>query len=84
MGGELLREIKFNIREDLDSPTFTDEEIVHFYNQSNQDINETCYKLLIMKSEASKMSMSGMSMEDDSKFWLRLASLYKKNESRVL
>lgn len=81
---DILRQLKINLRESEEAPYFTDEELMYYYKQFNKDIRLTTYKLLIIKSENNAIRFNGSNMEDDSKYWLRMASMYKPNGSRVL
>ena len=48
------------------------------------DINATIYELLILKSESSTISVSGLSTQDTSGYFKRLASKYKPFNSHIM
>ena len=66
------------IREDQ-IPYFDDpyESIAFYFKKNGFDINATIYELLILKSESSTISVSGLSTQDTSGYFKRLASKYK-------
>lgn len=78
-----LETIKLEIREHQ-SPYFEDTEIEYYYKKNNQDINKTIYELLIIKSEDSTISVSGLSTSDTSNYFKRLASKYITRNSGIL
>ena len=47
-------------------------------------INATIYELLILKSESSTISVSGLSTQDTSGYFKRLASKYKPFNSHIM
>ena len=78
-----LQEIKLKVRENM-SPYFDDSEIIAVYNSNNGDVDATVYELLIIKSEDSTLSVSGLSTGDTSDYFKRLASRYRKYNTGVL
>ena len=78
-----LEKLKIVLRE-KDCPFFEDEEIQFHYSENGSDFNKTAYKLLIMKSENTTLSMSGLEVGDTSKYFRRLAQQYRQNNSRIL
>lgn len=78
-----LNKIKIEIRENQ-SPYFEDSDIEYYYNKNGKDVNKTIYELLIIKSEDSTISVSGLNTQDTSSYFKRLASKYKKFNSGVL
>lgn len=78
-----LEKIKIEIRENQ-SPYFEDEDIEYYLNKNNGDLNKTIYDLLIIKSEDSTISVSGLNTQDTSGYFKRLASKFKPFNSRVL
>ena len=78
-----LMHIKTEIRENM-SPYFDDTDIVYYYEKNGRDINATIHELLIVKSEDSTISVSGLSTGDTSAYFRMLASKYKRFNSGVL
>lgn len=79
----ILRRISIEIREEQ-APYFSMEDIFYYYEKNNRDINATIYELLILKSEDSSITLSGLSTQDTSSYFLRLASRYKRFNTGVL
>ena len=75
--------IKKELRE-AQSPYFEDDDILHYLKKNNGDTNATIYEMLIIKSESSTISVSGLSTQDTSAYFKRLASRYKPYNSRIL
>lgn len=75
--------IKTEIRENM-SPYFDDADIVYYYEKNGGDLNATIYELLIIKSEDSTISVSGLNTGDTSGYFKRLASRYRTYNSGVL
>lgn len=78
-----IEKIKTEIREEL-SPYFSDSEIEYYLEKNHNNINNTIYELLIIKSEDSAISVSGLSTQDTSAYFKRLASKYKTFNSGIL
>lgn len=70
-----LSKLKLMLRED-DVSFFTDEELKMYLQKNNNDINFTAYECLIIKAENNTVAISGLTLEDTSKYWLRLAKMY--------
>lgn len=82
--GEILLKLKKELREDT-SPFFTDDELTYYYKKNNEDFNLTCYECLILKSEDDSISLpGGLTLANNSTYWLRLAKKFKPNGSRCL
>ena len=79
----MLKVLKSNIRED-DYPFFTDEELERIYSECNGDIQEATYRALIIKAESDKLQLSDMTLESSRRYWLSLASLYRKNRTGTM
>ena len=75
--------IRKEIRENQ-SPYFEDEDFAHYLAKNNGDVNATIYEMLILKSEDSTISVSGLTTQDTSNYFKRLASRYKPFNSGVL
>lgn len=79
-----MKRIKTVLRED-DMPYFTDDEQIRFYVEENGgNINDAIYQMLLVKSESSEISVSGLSTQDTSSYFKRLASNYKPSNSGIL
>ena len=60
------------------------ESIAFYFKKNGFDINATIYELLILKSESSTVSVSGLSTQDTSGYFKRLASKYKPFNSHIM
>ena len=80
---EKIEFIKKEIRENQ-SPFFEDDDFLHYLNKNDGDVNLTIYEMLILKSEDSTISVSGLSTQDTSTYFKRLASRYKPYNSGTL
>lgn len=78
-----LNRIKKILRED-EFPLFSDDDIQFYFDENNKDERETIYQCLIVKSEDSSISISGLSTSDTSSYFKRLAQRYKRNNSGIL
>lgn len=79
-----LQELKLILREN-ECPFFSDEELCYYLKRNNFDLNKAAYECLIIKSENDKVGIPGVvQSSDNSKYWLRLAAMYKPNGSRIL
>lgn len=80
---EKIRRIRKEIREEQ-SPFFDDEDFLYYLNKNEGNVNNTIYEMLIIKSEDSTISVSGLSTQDTSAYFKRLASRYKPFNSGVM
>ena len=80
---EVIENIKIEIRENQ-APYFTDEEIKYYLEKNNNNFNDTVYELLIVKSEDSTIAVSGLTTQDTSSYFKRLASRYRRFNSGQL
>lgn len=83
MDPDILKQIRIETRENQ-SPYFEDEDIEYYFNKNKGDVEATIYELLIVKSEDSTISVSGLNTGDTSAYFRRLASKYRKYNSGVL
>lgn len=82
--GEVIQELKLRLREES-SPFFSDEELKYYLDKNNNDLDLTTYECLILKAEDDSISLpGGLSLANNSNYWLRLARKYKPNGSRCL
>ena len=80
---EKVTYIRKEIRESQ-APYFEEEDFVHYLKKNNGDVNATIYEMLIVKSEDSTISVSGLSTQDTSAYFKRLASRFKQFNSGIL
>ncbi len=80
---EKIARIKKEIRE-LQSPYFEEDDFSFYLKKNNGDMDATIYEMLIVKSEDSTISVSGLSTQDTSAYFKRLASRYKPFNSGIL
>lgn len=78
-----IERIKKEIREDQ-APYFEDEDVEFYLGKNNGDVNATIYEMLIVKSEDSTISVSGLSTQDTSSYFKRLASRYRSYNTGIL
>lgn len=78
-----IDKIKLEIREEQ-APYFEDDEISYYLEKNNGDVNATIYEMLIIKSEDSTISVSGLSTQDTSSYFKRLASRFRSYNTGTL
>ena len=79
-----IQELKMILREET-SPFFTDEEIAYYLDKNNGNINNAAYECLLLKAEDDSIALpGGLTLANNSLYWLRLAKKYKPNGSRIL
>lgn len=78
-----IEHIKVEIRE-KQSPYFEDSDFEYYLKKNNGDVNATIYEMLIIKSEDSTITVSGLNTQDTSSYFKRLASKYKRFNSGIL
>lgn len=78
-----IERIKKEIREDQ-SPYFEDDDFEYYLNKNGGNVDATIYEMLIIKSEDSTISVSGLNTQDTSAYFKRLASRYKQFNSGIL
>lgn len=83
MAQDVIENIKREIRENQ-SPYFEDGDIEYYYEKNCKDFNKTVYELLLIKAEDSTISVSGLTTQDTSAYFRRLASRYRQYNSGVL
>ena len=71
------------IREEQ-SPYFEDGDIEYYLEKNHGNVEATIYEMLIIKSEYSSLSLSGVNTTDTSGYFKRLASKYKQFNSGTL
>lgn len=78
-----IERLKLVLRE-KDCPFFSDEDLQFYLSENGQNFNKTAYHCLIVKSEDTTLSISGMNCGDTSKYFRRLAQRYRINNSGTL
>lgn len=78
-----IEKLKLVLRE-KECPFFSDEQLNFYLNENGQNFNKTAYHCLIVKSEDTTLSISGMQYSDTSKYFRRLAQRYRQNNSGTL
>lgn len=78
-----IERIKKEVRENQ-SPYFDEDDFQYYLDKNHGDVNATIYEMLIIKSEDSTISVSGLSTHDTSAYFKRLASRYKPFNSGVM
>lgn len=78
-----MERIKEILREE-DVPYFSDKQIAFYVEENGGNINDAIYQMLLVKSESSVISVSGLTTQDTSSYFKRLASNYKPNNSGIL
>jgi hypothetical protein len=78
-----LEKLKLELRE-TSSPFFSDEELNYYLEKNNNDFNKTAYECLLLKSEDDSINLNGLTLANNSNYWLRLARKFKINGSRCL
>lgn len=78
-----LDKLKIVLRE-RDIPFFSDEELVFYLEKNNGDFNSTAYECLLIKSENTTTSISGLTTADTSEYFKRMAHRYRPYNSGIL
>lgn len=77
---EVLKKL---LREE-DVPFFEDDTLIFWLERCGGDVELAAYHCLILKAEDTTLSVSGLSTADTSKYFRRLASLYRPNNTGIL
>jgi hypothetical protein len=56
----------------------------YYLDKNEGNVNNTIYEVLILKSEDSSISVSGLNTTDTSSYFKRLASRFKPSNSGIL
>ena len=78
-----IERIKKEVREDQ-APYFEESDFEYYLDKNNGNVNATIYEMLIIKSEDSAISVSGLTTQDTSSYFKRLASRYRQFNSGSL
>ena len=79
----IIDELRIVLRE-KDCPFFEEDELAYYLSKNGNDFNKTAYECLILKSENTSLSMSGLEIGDTSKYFRRIAQKYRTNNSGIL
>ena len=83
LSSETMGNLKRELRE-TDCPFFDDGDFEYYYKKNNGDFEATVYEMLLVKSEDSTISVSGLSTQDTSAYFKRLASRYRSFNTGTL
>lgn len=78
-----IEDLRIVLREDA-VPFFTHAELAFYLEENGGDCGKTAYQCLLIKAEDTTLSISGLSAGDTSKYFRRLASRYRPNNSGIL
>ena len=78
-----IERIKKEVREEQ-APYFEEGDFQYYLDKNNGNVDATIYEMLIIKSEDSTISVSGLATADTSAYFKRLASRYKQFNSGVI
>ena len=78
-----IERIQREIREEQ-SPFFEEEDFQFYLDKNGGNVNATIYEMLIIKSESSTISVSGLNTQDTSAYFKRLASRFRSFNSGTL
>ena len=78
-----IERIKKEVREEQ-APYFEESDFQYYLEKNNGNVDATIYEMLIIKSEDSSISVSGLTTHDTSSYFKRLASRYKQFNSGTL
>jgi hypothetical protein len=77
-----IEKMKRALRE-KEMPLFENEDL-GFYLEEAETLNEAIYNAAIAKSENTTLQISGMTTADMSSYFLRIASMYRPNNTGIL
>lgn len=78
-----MDDLKLVLREEA-VPFFSDDELNYYLKENEGDYRATAYQCLLIKAEDTTLTISGLTAADSSKYFRRLASRYRPNNSGVL
>lgn len=78
-----IERIKKEVREEQ-APYFEEDDFRYYLDKNNGNVDATIYEMLIIKSEDSTISVSGLATADTSAYFKRLASRYKQFNSGII
>lgn len=77
---ECIERIRKETREDQ-LPYFDGDDFDYYFKKNGFDVDATIYEMLIVKSEDSTIQVSGLTTQDTSSYFKRLASRYRKRNT---
>lgn len=80
---EPIEELRLLCREDQ-IPFFEPREMEYQLSRANGDVNLAAYRCLLIKAENCGVQVSGLTLEDTSKYWLRLAASVRPSGSCIV
>ena len=80
---EEIKTLKIRLRE-ADYPLFSNEELQYFIDSNEGSLDMATYRAAILKSEANGLTLNGIEIESMSKFFLRIAAMYRPSNSGIL
>lgn len=80
---QVIAKMKKLLRED-DVPFFTDEELALYLEENDYNVRNTLYQCFCVKAENTTLSISGLSTADSSKYFRRLANMYRPTNTGTL
>lgn len=83
MALDVLQQLKLILRE-KDCPFFSEDELEFYLEKNGNDLNSTVYECLMVKSENTTLSVSGLECADTSQYFRRLAQQYRPSNSGIL
>ena len=78
-----IERIRKEVREEQ-APYFEESDFQYYLEKNNGNVDATIHEMLIIKSEDSTISVSGLTTQDTSSYFKRLASRYKQFNSGAL
>lgn len=65
-------------------PMFTPQELEFYLSEYGGDVRKTAYKLLCLKAQNGQIQITGMTLPDHERYFMKLAQEYRPNHSGVL
>lgn len=78
-----IERIRKEVREEQ-APYFEESDFQYYLEKNNGNVDATIHEMLIIKSEDSTISVSGLTTQDTSSYFKRLASRYRQFNSGAL
>ena len=63
---------------------YTDEQLAEYLAMADGDVNAAAYGILLRKSQSTAATLGGMTLADQSAYYLRLAAQARHNRGRAL
>lgn len=80
---EPIHELRMLCREEQ-VPFFNDFELNFQLERAGGDVDLAAYRCLLIKAENCSVQVSGLTLEDTSKYWLRLAAAVRPSGSCIV